>query len=131
MSIPNLENIRKWIDALRSGEYEQGEYRLRVGDQFCCLGVACDVSGLGNWEIYDGVMPSEDDPRSEPTYRYEPSGDIAFLPSDVRLWLGLEYPTGDVKVESGMLSVLNDRDRWTFAQIADAIEEQYLLVKAE
>lgn len=37
----------KWVEALRSGEYEQGRGRLRVtdnaGDSFCCLGVACEI----------------------------------------------------------------------------------------
>lgn len=41
---------RKWIDALRSGQYKQGQKKLRDGDAFCCLGVLCDISGLDKWE---------------------------------------------------------------------------------
>jgi fatty acid-binding protein DegV len=29
----------KWLEALRSGRYRQGEGALRVDDKFCCLGV--------------------------------------------------------------------------------------------
>ena len=37
---------RKWLKALRSGKYEQGQGLLRtVDNKFCCLGVLCDVQG--------------------------------------------------------------------------------------
>lgn len=36
----------KWVEALRSGKYEQGKYYLSDGGKFCCLGVLCDVRGL-------------------------------------------------------------------------------------
>ncbi len=39
----------KWVEALRSGKYAQGKGSLRHQDQFCCLGVLCDVLGT-NWE---------------------------------------------------------------------------------
>src|SRR5665213_3663082 len=34
---------KKWVTALRSGEYEQGASVVRQGDLYCCLGVACEV----------------------------------------------------------------------------------------
>jgi len=33
----------EWLAALRSGKYEQGRYRLRTENQYCCLGVLCDI----------------------------------------------------------------------------------------
>ena len=39
----------KWVAALRSGEYQQAYGRLRDDNSFCCLGVLCDISGLGKW----------------------------------------------------------------------------------
>ena len=39
--------VQKLVDALRSRKYKQGVGRLRIDDKFCCLGVACDISGLG------------------------------------------------------------------------------------
>ena len=65
------QNRAELVKALRSGEYQQTRNQLRKDDSFCCLGVACDISGLGNWSesvygktkvfIYaenSGVMPS-------------------------------------------------------------------------
>lgn len=34
---------KRWIKALRSGQYKQGKHQLHSGDKFCCLGVACDL----------------------------------------------------------------------------------------
>ena len=39
------------VKALRSGKYRQTQNSLRSGGSFCCLGVACDISGLGEWHI--------------------------------------------------------------------------------
>lgn len=36
----------KWVEALRSGKYEQGRASLRSGGKYCCLGVLCAVAGL-------------------------------------------------------------------------------------
>ena len=40
--------LRKWVKALRSGKYAQTRGRLRrIGaEEFCCLGVLCEVLGL-------------------------------------------------------------------------------------
>ena len=47
------EHRRGWIWYLRSGRYEQGKKYLRRRvdgvNEFCCLGVACDISNLGDW----------------------------------------------------------------------------------
>jgi hypothetical protein len=40
----NIEFLREWADALESGKYKQGTGYLRdIEDQYCCLGVACDL----------------------------------------------------------------------------------------
>lgn len=36
--------VKKWIVALRSGEYKQGRDTLVIGDRYCCLGVLCDIA---------------------------------------------------------------------------------------
>jgi hypothetical protein len=46
---------KAWLEALESDSYEQGQGALRVGDQYCCLGVACD---LGEKQ---GIVKSEPD----------------------------------------------------------------------
>lgn len=64
---------RKWVRALRSGQYKQGDMALcsRDGKRFCCLGVLADVQGA-TWEeagrhgigglapIIKGIEPSGD-----------------------------------------------------------------------
>lgn len=37
------DDIRKWVKALRSGEYKQSIGGLQDKKGYCCLGVACDV----------------------------------------------------------------------------------------
>ena len=112
----NKENIRKWVEALRSGEYRQGRKLLRVGDRFCCLGVACDVSNVGEWQRRKGI-----------TFEYEE--EMGMLPPAVCDWLGVA--SGDPVLyvsdkRADKASQLNDRDHFTFSQIADAIERTYL-----
>lgn len=49
------EHRKEWVKALRSGKYEQAKGTLKQTDggreQFCCLGVACDISGLGETSL--------------------------------------------------------------------------------
>lgn len=41
------ENLKAWIEALRSGEYTPGKLKLRSNNnKFCCLGVGCDLLRL-------------------------------------------------------------------------------------
>lgn len=42
---PNKEAIQEWVDAFRSGDYEQGYGQLKYGDKYCCLGVAENLNG--------------------------------------------------------------------------------------
>lgn len=47
----------RWLRALRSGKYRQGQKRLRnTNGTMCCLGVLCDVFDKTKWE-----KPSEND----------------------------------------------------------------------
>lgn len=47
----------KWVAALRSGEYQQGQTRLKrtIGDtaKYCCLGVLCDLLDHDGWSEDD------------------------------------------------------------------------------
>ena len=54
-----------WIDALRSGDYEQTRETLCEDGRYCCLGVACEVAIQNEPELqiykiekgyaYDGI----------------------------------------------------------------------------
>lgn len=52
----NKQLVSKWIEALTSGEYEQGKHVLRsINNKYCCLGVLADIAikmGVieGSWE---------------------------------------------------------------------------------
>jgi hypothetical protein len=47
----------KWLEALRSGKYQQGRGVLRrLNDTYCCLGVLCDILGPTKWKPkFDGT----------------------------------------------------------------------------
>lgn len=115
------ENAKKWVAALRSGEYQQGMDALRDGDRFCCLGVACDVyrkaTGDGEWtDMVFSVDRGDWDEWSS-----------ASLPDAVRKWIGLQTAFGDWDAtpenEFGCLSGANDSGE-PFAKIADIIESE-------
>lgn len=94
-----------WVKALRSGEYKQTSGMLcdaKTGEM-CCLGVLIDVTQDGDWRLEHG------------RYEYECS---AGAPDDnVRHDVGLNA--------SNVVSLvnLNDALGYSFAQIADWIEE--------
>lgn len=53
-----LKRVKKWIEALESGEYEKGKGALRASGApvdhsltYCCLGVACDIWNPHEWRI--------------------------------------------------------------------------------
>ena len=99
----------KWVKALRSKEYKQGTGRLRNADtnEYCCLGVLCDISGLGNWKIgLDGSY-----------YKYEEHGRAGVLVPKLLKVVGL------IEAEQANLYNLNDDDGKDFYEIADYIEE--------
>lgn len=128
---PNRENIRKWVKALRSGEYKQTQKRLATVDRdgnvsYCCLGVACEVYGK---------TERREQELNQHSRRVVFDGSDAVLPESVQQWLGLTeghpgvlsdrtYSDGELVPEG--LAVLNDDRGWDFDQIADAIERTWL-----
>ena len=122
----------RWVAALRSGEYEQGQGQLVAdfGDGqkvFCCLGVACEVAvedGLAERAVtrdgfHDGYADTEG------------NEDNGAIPLTLAIQLGLT-PSGSFSrpVYAGGrdhygLDSLNDTAGWTFAQIADYIETNF------
>ena len=111
--------MKKWVKALRSGQYNQTEGALarhRNGeDGFCCLGVLCNImqeeTGKLN-VIYGGN-----------TYRF--NDEEGTLPKAVRIWAGMENESGYFKYKNGKageLTDLNDNGK-SFKQIANVIEK--------
>lgn len=115
--MPNRENIQKWVDALRSGEYAQGEGVLRsYNDKFCCLGVACEVARKEGVPIR--LRTSAGDPAH---YGFEDTT----LPDVVVRWLDVDDPNPMIDGRVNAISA-NDTLNLTFAEIADRLEAYYL-----
>lgn len=51
----NTELKAKWIKALRSGEYEQGQRFLCLDGAYCCLGVLREIQEPGARYHYEGT----------------------------------------------------------------------------
>ena len=108
------EHRKELSDALRSGKYQQRIKQLTNPNRtaYCCLGVACEISGLGEWRGHAYVTEHE-------------ANDI-FLPRDVKIWLGFTDERGGFQDEweyEKSLSHLNDMGA-TFSEIADLIDSE-------
>lgn len=123
----NAEIKKQWVEALRSGDYEQAESVLRdtsdEGVSFCCLGVLCDLHSKATstpWregDVYLGVD--------------------SLLPVPVADWAGFtgEERSGGLALDQVDVRVSTDDGEFTtlaeendggagFDYIADMIEEQ-------
>jgi hypothetical protein len=102
------DDLRKrWIAALRSGQYKQGRERLRRADNtFCCLGVLSDVADSSKWHRPEGCG----------YYIYgEFNGGIP--PREILQRAGIDPGYG-------RLIEMNDSNSKTFAEIADYLESR-------
>lgn len=122
----NKENMRLFVAALRSGEYEQGRYRLTTiqadSVQHCCLGVACEVALRHGVQMEIGVAPVPGHPGlTKRVYNAQ----SLFLPLAVQQWLGVDNDNLMIHGESA--STLNDDSHWTFSEIAEGIVKTYEL----
>ena len=101
------ERTLRWAEALEFGEYKQTTGRLRQGNRYCCLGVACDLSYLNKWTI-DNFY----------------GGKLGSLPINVMEFYGLPSPFGFIDPETSCtLDRLNDFNQYTFPQIAQVIRK--------
>lgn len=116
---PSTSEARKlWADALRSGEYKQGDGLLRYESNgqacYCCLGVACDL-------YQKHVAPLDVEVRDNGITLY--GGHTAACPKPVAKWLNINN-LGDLVTRLGKhrcLAAMNDSGE-TFADIADVID---------
>lgn len=139
----NKDNIKLWIDALRSGEYKQAFVNLHtlnksidcVGDpnSYCSLGVAIAVA------VKQGILPSGSISRHLAfnhvkdvyaiEYICENSITSTSLPKSVADWLGVATTpmiTRKDHPRREFVSNLNDVTRLSLSEIADALEFHYL-----
>jgi hypothetical protein len=118
------------VAALRSGKYKQCKSALHTTTGFCCLGVACDISGV-TWRV---------DP--ELSYRYcayetnetNESFEVAVLPDKIQELFGFKDNVGYIDDETlyidedgrnyDCLAEMNDAGI-PFSVIADVIEKHW------
>lgn len=109
-------NQQKWVDALRSGKYNQGYRVLQNGNGYCCLGVACDVAKN------NGIKVELDINKNISGFNLE-------FQIDTMKWLDIRTSRGQMYHDVSLVS-MNDEDKYTFNQIANAIEDNaHLLFK--
>ena len=124
----NTDVQEVWTEALRSGQFCQGKCHLRIYDpktekyEYCCLGLLCELSGLGQWEVDE----NKDDGRIVYSYLNE----TQYLPVEVANWAGVDYhQVGDnddsVAIDQGYFVELNDESGYDFRDIADAVTDRY------
>jgi hypothetical protein len=124
------EVAKKWVKALRSGKYKQGQsYLKKFNDKgeprHCCLGVLC--------ELYNDTMKKNrkktlstqisSKTSTEPNYVTFNGSDCS-LPIEVRRWADIKDGLGlfNAETETECLADLNDRGK-KFKTIADIIEK--------
>jgi hypothetical protein len=106
----NPEVKKKWLEALRSEEYTQGRGCLRRYDNYCCLGVLCDVYSKEHpdvkWKKFIG---------SERYYHLQGGAE----PSETVLdWASL------FAADMATLMKMNDDLEFSFGTIANYIEKE-------
>ena len=120
----------KWLEALRSGFYDQDRGRLRTEAGFCCLGVLCDLYAEDHKDVH--WTKSAEDPKDVHWTTSYVEGEYTFLgsegtlPQPVVYWAGLKSSSPSVSYENDTceLAELNDSLNLSFDEIADVIEEQ-------
>ena len=114
--------VNKWIDALESGEYQQGRGKLRTKDnKFCCLGVLCDLA------VKEGILP---EPKLEKNHYVYNSGDnlntqrtvFNMLPRQLTYLLHMDL-AGTYGGENETLWQENDTHEKSFKEIAQIIRD--------
>ena len=118
------ELYNNWITALTSGKYTAGNDMLRdrkTGheDLYCCLGVVCDLSKLGRWEI------SVDE--EEFYYRTDDNKDITVDAvielqgaSNDNLFVSMHYLPNDVQHE---LNLRTNDGTFSFGELSEELRD--------
>ena len=77
----------KWIEALDSYNQGYGTLRSSNGENYCCLGVLCDISDLGDW-----TTVTDDNDGFE--YLVNQDYSSSQLPNKIRAQVGLANEAG-------------------------------------
>jgi hypothetical protein len=138
MNKMNPQVKKKWIDALRSGKYDQGSEKLRSHQGFCCLGVLCDLYSHEKNQGWDfkGYSENSEEDNTYPTDYWYFDGESEFLPDSVMEWAGMAFKNPSVRVD---VTDNDDEDDWfyhdeianlndsgySFKELSNVIEQQF------
>ena len=105
--------VKKWLEKLRSGEYAQSRGQLKRvrqnGDcSFCALGVLCDIYPEGAWSNRAGGIGY---------YEVGEQTNGHGLIPEIEIFTGLDNDLFENVI------TWNDRDKLSFEEIADRVEE--------
>jgi len=121
---------KRWLKALRSGEYVQSQGCLHDNAGYCCLGVLTDLFLKEKGEEWSMCEPPPGVFTSTGILNYYAYGEVNYLPEEVQEWAGLHSKSPTVVMKESnhdnkidALAYLNDSGK-TFQQIAQIIEEQ-------
>ena len=113
-----VANRALWVEALRSGKYEQTVLKLREGTPtdscFCVWGVACDVADPSLWARADIRLEYVGDP-----WAY--AGDLYTATQEVEEFYGLDLRAGGLRLGGTLISG-NDSGDMNFDELADCID---------
>lgn len=110
------ENAKKWVEALRSGEFEQGRGCLCKNKRYCCLAVGIVIAQRNGVHVREATSM---------TGKVAFDDDAYYVPEAVRKWLGLASFSGSYgENRSRGLDSDNDSMGFSFSQIADIIESE-------
>jgi hypothetical protein len=116
----NEQIKEKWIEKLESGEYSQGQGRLRIKneeggpDKFCCLGVLADIINPNGWKCQQDV--SYYSGKEVYCYIFDNEGSD-YIPEDIADEIGLSTQ------DQNELAQMNDSGK-KFHEIAEEIRNR-------
>lgn len=118
--VRNFPLIKRWVESLLNGTYEQGIGRLNNENKFCCLGVLCDLVDPKTWvDSSSNMLCGLQKPKS---FRVRDGGH--YLTSEQCEEFGITY------TESTILAEMNDK-RNSFEVIAQWITDYILSEEKE
>ncbi len=115
----DIEQIKIWIAALRSGEYNQTTQMLHNAEGYCCLGVACKLF-IENPRIDSSGFIGGSTPQYQ-TNAPQWLDEISEIFSDATVGKEIDDFSRVVSIIN-----LNDKYRFTFEEIADLVEAVFI-----
>ena len=127
--------MKKWVKALRTGKYKQGNSFLKVTDKrsnktyYCCLGVLCELYNEESKKNKKKMLSEKT--RINELYDHGHvhsfNNENTILPNKVMNWSGLSHQNGNFNKPCcgfDSLAAMND-EACSFKKIAKTIEKEW------